>query len=89
MVRRYNIFYGPLKLLVRNPFPSDQFAKKVETNVLIIASEDDEVIPFRLSQKLSNSFNHANFITMAKLHHNDLIYNTDVEDEIKQFLNSY
>ena len=84
-----NIFYGPLKLLVRNPFPSDQFAKKVETNVLIIASEDDEVIPFRLSQKLSNSFNHANFITMAKLHHNDLIYNTDVEDEIKQFLNSY
>ena len=84
-----NIFYGPLKLLVRNPFPSDQFAKKVETNVLIIASEDDEVIPFRLSQKLSNCFNHANFITMTKLHHNDLIYNTDVEDEIKQFLNSY
>ncbi len=84
-----NIFYGPLKLLVRNPFPSDQFAKNVNTNVLIIASEDDEVIPFKLSQKLSNCFNHAELITMTKLHHNDLLSNTDVKNEIKLFLSHY
>ncbi|MCM1568486.1 MAG: hypothetical protein NC081_03450, partial [Roseburia sp.] len=33
-----NIFYGPLKYFVKNPFPSDKYAKEVTCPVLIVAS---------------------------------------------------
>lgn len=84
-----NIFHGPLEILIRNPFPSDQFAKKIIIPVLIIASEDDEVVPYRLSYQLKDSFSDNEFITTEGLNHNELLDDKNVLNKIKQYLNNY
>lgn len=84
-----NIFHGPLEMLIRNPFPSDEFAHDVTTSVLIIASEDDEVIPFKLSKSLKDTFKNNEFVKMNGLYHNELLDDERVLNKIKQYLSNY
>ena len=84
-----NIFHGPLKFLIRNPFPSDLFAQSVTAPVLIVASEDDEVIPYELSCQLKDSFTDSEFVNMKGLYHNELLGDESVLSKIKQYLNNY
>ena len=51
-----NIFHGPLKVLARYKFSSLSYAPNVNVYPLIITSEDDEVINYKLSINLSNYF---------------------------------
>lgn len=82
-----NIFHGPLSSFIRNPFKSKEHAKQVEIMPLIIASKDDEVIPYELSVNLSESFKQTpTFITMEGLQHNDILSDSEVIKEIKQYL---
>lgn len=84
-----NIFHGPLEILIRNPFPSDQFAQNITIPVLIIASEDDEVIPYKLSYQLKDLFVNNEFITTEGLNHNELLDDESVLNKVKQYLNNY
>lgn len=81
-----NVFYGPFKFLVRNPFPSSDYARQVKCPVLIIASEDDEVIPYELAVKLKNSFSNVQMITYTRLRHNEIFHDSQVEEDILKFL---
>lgn len=82
-----NIFHGPICFMVRNKFESKKYAKNVKVSPLIIASEDDEVIPYQLSQKLSKEFLQSPaFITVKKLGHNDILSNKKVRESIKEYL---
>ena len=84
-----NIFHGPLKVFIRNPFPSDQFAENITTQVLIIASEDDEVIPYELSCELKDAFTYNEFFGVKGLYHNDLLDDASVLNKIKQYLSNF
>jgi len=46
------IFHGPLRLLVKHKFSSDMRAPSITAPVLIVASENDEIVPFSSSEKL-------------------------------------
>lgn len=84
-----NIFHGPLEILIRNPFPSDEFAQNITIPVLIIASENDEVIPYRMSCQLKRSFVNNEFITVEGLNHNELLDDESVLSKVKQYLSNY
>lgn len=85
--RYLNIFHGPFSSFIRNPFKSKEYAKQVEIMPLIIASKDDEVIPYELSANLSKSFKHTpTFITMEGLHHNEISSDSTAISEIQQYL---
>ncbi|MEE0831125.1 MAG: hypothetical protein UIM26_06630, partial [Longicatena sp.] len=84
-----NIFHGPLNFLIRNPFPSDQFAKNVSVPTLIIASEDDEVVPYELSYRLKDYFVNYEFINVEGLYHNELLSDENVLNEIKLYVNNH
>ncbi len=84
-----NIFHGPLELLIRNPYPSDDFAQDVNAPVLIIASKSDEVIPYELSLQLSNYFDDIEFIETNHLYHNEILDDENVQYNINRFLSNY
>lgn len=82
-----NIFYGPLSSFIRNPFKSKEYAKQVETTPIIIASKDDEVIPYELSMNLSKSFKQTpTFITIEGVQHNQILSDSKAIREIQQNL---
>lgn len=82
-----NIFHGPLKLIVKNNYESDVLAEKVDEKVLIIASEDDEVIPFKLSINLYKRFEKdCDILTVKEVGHNEIIQMRDARDRIREFL---
>jgi hypothetical protein len=83
------IFYGPLRLLVRNPFPSDQHAKTVSFPVLLVASRHDEVIPFSSPERLNNSFGgETTFVVLSNVGHNEIIFNRTTLDNVRAYLSN-
>ncbi len=80
------IFYGPFSLLVRNKLPSDAYAKNVEEKMLIFASKDDEVINYKLSKTLQDSFKSCKFVTLEGLKHEHILENQKVLQEIVKFI---
>jgi len=81
------IFHGPLRLLVRHPFPSELHAQSITAPVLIVASESDEIVPFRSSERLRDSFpNDPTFIALSNIGHNEVLVNTISLDGIQSFL---
>jgi hypothetical protein len=81
------IFHGPLRLLIRQRLPSDEFAPDVTCPVLIIASRGDEIIPFSSSERLAPLFpGDVDFMELSHARHN-LIFHTDgVYARIQSFL---
>lgn len=82
-----NIFHGPLKLLVKNQYKSIEFAKEVTASPLIIASRDDEIIPYKLSLELVDQFmNNPTLYTCIGYRHNDFWDKDDVLHKISSYL---
>jgi pimeloyl-ACP methyl ester carboxylesterase len=81
------IFYGPLRLLVRNPFPSDEFAKTIHIPALLVASQHDEIIPFRSPQRLNSSFGgETTFVTLSGVGHTGIMFNRTTLDNLRAYL---
>ena len=72
--------------LIHNRFESDVYARSVTEPVLIIASEDDEVISFRHSRRLGECFDRAGFIAVKNAGHNDIPDLEETKDAIRAFL---
>lgn len=84
----FNIFHGPLTLLVAYKLPSYRYAQDVECPVTMIATVDDEVIPVESSRALfaSLSSGNANFITVSGIGHNDFYSSADVMSAVMNCL---
>ena len=81
------IFHGPMKLLVRQKLPSDEYAPSVACPVLIIASRRDEAIPFSSSERLASLFNgDVEFIKLETALHNTIFQAEGVFDRVLKFL---
>jgi pimeloyl-ACP methyl ester carboxylesterase len=81
------IFFGPMRLLVREKLPSDYFAPMVTAPVLIIASREDEIIPFSSSEDLAALFpNEVEFIELRGAGHNDVFRWPGVMEGVQSFL---
>jgi Predicted hydrolases or acyltransferases (alpha/beta hydrolase superfamily) len=85
---RFNIFYGPMRLLVAYKMPVYQYAANVTCPVTIIASSDDEVIPIDSSRTLFGAFTNAstNFISVEGIGHNDFWSDEEVLSDIEDCL---
>lgn len=83
----FNVFYGPLRLLVRHNITSYLYAKDVKTKPLIIASEDDTVIKSKHTLNLVNHFNECEDVVILKgFGHNDFFTQQVVLDNIYNYL---
>ena len=81
------IFHGPMRLLVRQRFPSYRHAPQVDCPALIIASRRDEIVPFSSSERLAGLFpGDVYFMELEGLRHNDIFGALGVHDRIRQFL---
>ena len=84
----FNVFYGPMRLLVAYKMPVYQYASNVTCPVTIIASSDDEVIPIESSRELFSAFTGAstNFVNIEGVLHNDFWTEQTALEEIEHCL---
>lgn len=82
-----NIFHGPLKLLVSFKMESIKFAENVSIKPLVMATKDDELVPFQSSQTLANHYpNVCEFELYEGFTHNDFWGEERVKSKILQYL---
>lgn len=85
--QHYPYFQGPLRLLVKNQLPSDEYAPLVEEDVLLIASKDDEAVGIQLSERLADQFpREPDFKKLSALGHNDIFFDEEVMEMVRGFL---
>ena len=89
----FNIFYGPLRLLARYNFTSNNYAKNVKVPPLVITSYDDEVINYKFAEKLVKNFNKTyKFTTLDHQISHNSYFNyqhtlTDIHDYLQTRIN--
>ena len=82
-----NIFHGPLKHLARFQFDSLSYAREIELAPLIVASRDDEVIPYPLALNLAEGFPHTpETVLLDQLSHDGFLYDSRVMEAIHSYL---
>lgn len=81
------IFYGPLRLLVTYEMPSNEFARKAQVIPLILATQDDEVVPYESSLALSKCYPMGcRLISLSGFGHNGFGGNARAAQEIEKYL---
>lgn len=66
-------FWLPVDYLIKDKFDNISKIKDVRSNLLMIHGDEDEVIPYRLAQKLYDAANHPKqLVIIDDGHHNDL-----------------
>ena len=84
------IFFGPMRLLVRQKLPSDEYAPAVAAPALVIASRRDEAIPFVSSERLSRLLGgDAAFVALNDALHNEIFEAEGVWAEVRAFLRAF
>lgn len=80
-------FYTNLPtFLVSNKFPSNDYAKKTDEKVLIIAAKEDRMIPYEQAERLSREYKDAQFV-LVEGGHTSVIYDPQPLQTILAFLN--
>jgi len=83
------IFYGPLRLFVKHKLPADVYAKALDIPSLVVASQDDEIIPYASSERLSECLGeNCTLITLNGVGHNSILFNRMVLEGIQSYLKS-
>jgi pimeloyl-ACP methyl ester carboxylesterase len=81
----YPIF--PVRLLMRHPFPSADWARKARAPALILAAERDDIVPARHAKRLSEAWaGDAQFHLLAGTGHNDIEQSPGYYLRIREFL---
>lgn len=84
-----NIFHGPLEGLARFKFDSVTYARQITVPTLLIASRDDEVIPYTHAIELGQHFPSLKALTILDgIHHDAFFYSSQVLEEIQGYLSS-
>lgn len=82
-----DIFHGPLEYLVTFDINSAEYAKSVQSPVLILASDKDELIPFESSLRLSGEFGSScSFVKVMGITHNQFLSDSVVKSETGKFI---
>lgn len=82
-----NIFYGPLRLCVEYKMNAEEFARSIAVKPLIFASDTDELIPYKSSERLSHAYKAgADFITVSGISHNEFWDNEKVMSALTEYL---
>lgn len=85
--QHYPYFYGPLRALVKNKFPSDKYASQVGEDVLILASEADETVSITLSEQLAERFPQGLVLhRLTGLTHNQIFFDEEVMAAVRTFV---
>lgn len=85
--KHIDMFYGPLKFLIRYQFDSIEYAKDVEEPTQIITSKSDEVINYTLAENLSKKFRDARkILVLENEKHNDYFSSAEAMEKISKFL---
>lgn len=85
----FNIFYGPLRRLIAFRMESVKYALGINLPVLILASEDDRIVRYSTSLRLTEAFvSKCRLIAYKGISHHDLWMNEEVMYEIRKFTSS-
>ncbi len=77
----------PVKWLIRHPFPSDKWAKKVDVPLLCVVAERDQVVPRRFSEALFAAWKGQKSMKLVKGYdHNSIIAAPGHWSTIQSFL---
>jgi pimeloyl-ACP methyl ester carboxylesterase len=77
----------PVRLLLRHPFPSTDWAKRTHAPALLLAAELDNVVPATHAQKLFETWGGPKQIhVLAQTGHNDIEMHPDYFPLINEFL---
>jgi len=77
----------PVRLLLRHPFPSSDWAKRTRAPALLLAAEHDDVVPAIHAQKLFEVWAGPKQIhVLAQTGHNDIEMHADYYRLINEFL---
>lgn len=77
----------PVRLLLRHPFPSTDWAKRTQAPALIIAAEQDYVVPAEHARKLFDAWaGEKQFHVLPQTGHNDIDTHADYYRLIDEFL---
>jgi pimeloyl-ACP methyl ester carboxylesterase len=77
--------YLPIRLLTKDKFDNAAKASAISMPVLVVHGERDEVVPFRLGEKLASLFSHAQLMTVPEGRHNDLWERSEVLKRVRDF----
>lgn len=84
------IFHGPLRLLVRHKFYSDRYAEAVTIPTLLIASRDDEIVPFASAERLNARFGgETSFVILSgvrHVRHNEILFHPAALESVRAYL---
>jgi pimeloyl-ACP methyl ester carboxylesterase len=81
----YPIF--PVRLLLRHPFPSADWARKARAPALILAAERDDIVPARHARRLAQAWaGKSEAHVLAGTGHNDIETSPDYYRLIRRFL---
>lgn len=81
--------YLPVRLLLRHPFPSTDWAQKTQAPALLLAAERDFVVPATHAQRLFEAWAGAKQIhVLPQTGHNDIEMHPDYYRLINEFLRS-
>ncbi len=84
-----NIFHGPLEGLARFKFDSATYARQISVPPLVIASRDDEVIPYTHAVALGQHFpSLKELMILDGIPHDAFFYSSQVLDGIQSYLSS-
>lgn len=81
-----DIFHGPLRTLVSFNIESIDYADNVSEKTLILASENDRLVPFSSSVRLSEAFSEVRLITVSPIGHNDFLSDENVKAYTESFI---
>ena len=77
----------PVRLLLRHPFPSTDWAQRTRARALIIAAERDSVVPAAHARKLFDAWaGEKQFHVLPQTGHNDIDMHPDYYRLIDEFL---
>lgn len=82
--RSYPIF--PVRLLALDRFDTARLAPKIRIPTLILTGTDDEVVPTTMATRLAGLFPHAVLRRFPGRHHNDMLDDPGLFDEIEGFI---
>jgi fermentation-respiration switch protein FrsA (DUF1100 family) len=83
--RHYPIL--PVRLLLRHPFPSDEWARQAREPALILTAADDNIIPPEHARRLMEAWaGEARLHVFADVGHNDIQIHPDYYRLINEFL---
>lgn len=85
-----NIFYGPMKMLIKDKYETYKYAKEVKVLPIIFTSIADDVVDYNSSLRLADSFNKTyDTVILNEGSHIQYFSNKEVLNKIEEYLDDY